>query len=247
MKNRFWLSLVTLLFILVNYHLAFFTHEYAHSFIASWLGHKEFPLHLNFGDFSWENIILLSKVDENVNYDQILSYRHYFHAAFIAFAGILIGNGIPYLISLWLLLKKSIQLQPLFYYFLFWLNFMSLGNWYAYVPIRTFSYQGDMANISKSLNLAPAWIAIILIPIVIFQMCIFYRKTLPITYRVLALSGRGRKLLLIICTSVLLGYFGMAGFLDNGLLSHYLSALSFILIFPCIFMMWKNGQTPKFR
>ena len=114
------LILLTPILILLSHYLAVFPHEYAHSFMAWLLGYKSNPLDLTYGGTSWLNLLLLSSIDENVNYHMIFSAGHEFHAALIAFAGSGIANGFMFILSLWLLAKKSVKQRPYLFYFLFW-------------------------------------------------------------------------------------------------------------------------------
>lgn len=85
--NQAWLLIfLTPLFFYVTHALAFFIHEYSHSFSAWIFGFKDNPLLLNYGDASWGNILFFNKIDENVNF-QPFQATHPWIAAFIAFAG----------------------------------------------------------------------------------------------------------------------------------------------------------------
>src|ERR1700690_2614515 len=101
------LILITPFFILLAHYLAVFPHEYAHSFMAWFLGYKPHPLAIDYGGTSWWNVFLLSDIDEHVNYDLIISQGHLYHMALIGFAGPGLANGLLYLISLFLLARKN--------------------------------------------------------------------------------------------------------------------------------------------
>lgn len=231
--------LLTPIFILLTHYLAVYIHEYAHSFMAWMLGNKSNPWIINFGGTSWQNLLLLLNIDEAVDYDKILSQGVRTHIALIAFAGPGIGNGVFYLISLWLLKDHDIKNSFLLYYFLFWFNFNNLANFYDYVPIRTFSHKGDMAHIALGLNISPWSIYFFLGYIVVFAMWHFFSKTLTSAYQTLGISTIiGRASLMMTCVIIMFGYFGMAGFLDNGPISHFLSATSFLAIPGMIVACW---------
>lgn len=48
-----------------------YPHEYAHSFMAWLLGYKSNPLAITYGGTSWQNLLGLIHIDENVNYPMI--------------------------------------------------------------------------------------------------------------------------------------------------------------------------------
>src|SRR5690349_2919297 len=110
--SQWKLILLAPLFILLTHHISLFAHEYAHAFVAWFLGFKVNPLMINYGGMNWLNMLSLIEVNENVYYDMIFSQGHYFAVAFIAFAGIGIGNGILYILSLWLLKTNGIKQSP---------------------------------------------------------------------------------------------------------------------------------------
>jgi hypothetical protein len=231
---------------LLAHYLAVFPHEYAHSFMAWFLGYKQNPLAINYGGTSWLNLFLLFHIDEHVNYDLIIAQGHLYHMALIAFAGPGIGNGLLYLISLFLLTRKKVQRNPLLFYFIFWFNFMNLANFYDYVPVRTFATHGDIAHITKGLDISPWSIYIIVGYLVAFVIWYFFTRTLIQAFIYLKLQTTSlRASLMIVCVLPLFGYFGMAGFIDYGEISHFLSATSFILIPGAIIACWPTRDWVK--
>lgn len=238
-STTFKLILVTPIFMLLAHYLAVFPHEYAHSFMAWFLGYKQDPLAIDYGGTSWLNLFLLFHIDEHVNYDLIISQGHLYHMALVAFAGPGIANGLLYLISLYLLARRKVQQNPLLFYFIFWFNFMNLANFYDYVPIRTFSTHGDIAHITAGLGISPWSVYIIAGYLVAFVIWHFFTRTLIRGFIHLKLQTTlSRASLMIVCALPLFGYFGMAGFIDYGEISHFLSATSFILIPGVIVASW---------
>ena len=69
--------------------VAFFAHEYGHSFSAWALGFKAHPLVLNFGTLSLRNLLIMSEIDEKVDYAPIFAGGDGAAAALIAAAGVL--------------------------------------------------------------------------------------------------------------------------------------------------------------
>lgn len=93
----FWLSFVLLLWL--AHALGYLVHEYAHSFTASALGYKTDPSALAYGRLSLRNLLILSDIDENVDYGRIFAAGKGYLASLIAVAGVLAGNGIFYFLS----------------------------------------------------------------------------------------------------------------------------------------------------
>ena len=135
--TQFWLIILTPIFILLSHYLAVYPHEFAHSFMAWALGFKSNPLAITYGGTSWLNIFFLMHINENVNYLLMLNTHHRLDISLVAFAGPGITNGLMFILSLWLLKKVFIKTKHFLYYFIFLFNLMNLGNFYAYVPIRT--------------------------------------------------------------------------------------------------------------
>lgn len=129
------LVLLTPVFVLLGHYAAVFPHEFAHSFMAWALGRKADPLAITWGGDSLRNILLLSGIDENVDYRTVFAEGPAYYGALIAFAGPGIANGGLYLLSLAGLRHTWLKARPVLFYFVFWFNFMSLANFYDYVPI----------------------------------------------------------------------------------------------------------------
>jgi len=152
-QTRFWLWCIALIW--VTHSVAYFAHEYAHSGSAWLLGYKSNPLAIEYGRFNLANVVTLRQVDENVDYGTIFAQGHGWAAAGIAFAGAGIGNGLLYLMSRLLLRRQSIRHRKPVFLCLFWLCLMCVGNFYDYVPIRTFASHGDIAHITQGLRVSP--------------------------------------------------------------------------------------------
>jgi hypothetical protein len=136
--------ILCLVFVWTAHCLALYAHEYTHSGGAWILGWKSNPLALEYGRFSRANLHFFGEVDENVDYPTIFAQGHPRAAALIAFAGIF-ANGLLYLLCRLLLRKESIRSRPLLFRFFFWLCFMCVGNFYDYIPVRTFATHGSRA------------------------------------------------------------------------------------------------------
>ena len=148
--------------------------------------------------------------------------------ALTAFAGAGFGNGLTYALSLWGMASKKIQARNWLFYFFFWWNVNSLGNFIDYVPSRTFGT-----------HVSPWWIMIILGYLVLWAVWYFYTKTLVRAYDVLSLKkASARAVLLIFVTLILFALYGMIGFDGYGPLSHFISQLSLWIMLPILVFCW---------
>lgn len=242
-KHQGWyLTLLVILapiFFWLTHYLAVFPHEYAHTLTASLFGFKQHFWQLDYGGTSFWNLTFLIHIDENVNYAAMYAAKKDWLVALTAFAGPGIGNGLTYLVSLCLLAHKSVQSRPWIYYFCFWWQINSVGNFLDYVPSRTFASHGDMANLANGLHISPWWIMIILGYLVVAVIWHFYTRTLPDAYKKLHLTNKtAQAFLLIVTTYVLFYLYGTVGLNHYGEISHFLSLLSIWIAFPIIVFCW---------
>jgi hypothetical protein len=245
--TRLKLILLTPVFIIFSHYFAVFPHEYAHSFMAWILGYKSNPLQLNYGGTSWNNLLLLSNINENVNYRQILNDGHFFYVALIAFSGAWIANLLLFILSLYLLKQKTVKQKPYIFYFTFWFNLMNLGNFYDYVPMRTFANYGDIYGIVVGLNISPWWIYIMVGYLVAFLIWHFFTSTLISAYKNFEISSTPLRAGLMI-TSVLILFGFFSGIIGISLspdpknfnidVSHFLSLTSFLMIPGVVLACW---------
>jgi hypothetical protein len=239
--SRGWLLIVlTPFFFYITHALAFFIHEYSHSFSAWIFGFKDNPLILNFGDTSWGNILFFIKMDENVNFN-LFSATHPWIASFIAFAGMGIGNVILFLISITALFSKKYHSQ-FYYYFFIWLAVMNLGNFNDYIPGRTFATHGDIGEITSFLNISPWWIMILFGYPICYCFWLFYSKILPHTYKKLAFNLIQQIILLVMITLTLFALFGIAGYSNYGPESHLIALLSIYAVPIVIVACWPSRK-----
>lgn len=232
------LILLTPVFILLTHALAMLPHEYSHSFTAWLLGYKNNPFALTYGGTSWSNLLFLLHMDENVDYPMIFSMGQNIHAGLIAFAGIGI-NILLFIFSLWALTKEYVKEHPYLYYFLFLFNLMNLGNFYDYVPIRTFATRDDATNFELGLNISPWWIYFIGGYIVCFLIWHFFSRTMIKAFINLKVTSTTLKAgLMMICVGMLFGFYGLPGFFGYGKISYFLSATSLLAIPGIILALW---------
>lgn len=246
--KSFKLILLIIIFIFLSNYVVVFIHEYAHAFIAWILGYKNSPFDLNYGGTSISNLLLLSNIDQNVNNNLIYSSGHPGHVALIAFA----GPGIIILLfflSSWLIQNKKIKTHTYLLYFLLFFNLWCLGGTYAYVPVRTFAPSGimvDVLDIEQALNISPWFIYFFVGYLVIFMMWQFFSKTLISIYINAGISSTlGKASLMIVCVLILFGYCGLAGYIDYGDISHFISVTSLFAIPGIIFILWPTNKWIK--
>jgi len=226
----YWL--VFLLLLWFAHALGYLLHEYAHSFTAWALGYKANPLALDYGHLSFQNIALQSDIDENVDYTSIFKAGKGYLVSLVAVAGVL-GNAIFYALSrgLYSVAKKQNRQGLGLFAFLFCL--MNVGNFWDYVPVRTFTTRFDMGNVEAGLQISPWWILTVLgIP---FSIAIvhFFARLLPDARSFLCCDGSVPGIILTAVSSfTVFVFFGSAGLHGFGETSHWISVLSVCLLFP---------------
>lgn len=239
-KIAIFLLVLTPIFFWSSHYLAVFPHEYSHALIASLFGYKQHFWQIDYGGKNFWNIVFLIHINENVNYAAIYADHKNWLVALIAFAGIGFGNLGTYLVSLWLLAKKSIISKPWLCYFCFWWHVNSIGNFIDYIPSRTFTTHGDIANITQALNISPWWIMITMGYPIFWVLRHFYTQTLVKTYAKLNISNKlwHQRYILIWVTGILFCLYGAVGINGYGLISQFVSLLSVWLSLPILVLNW---------
>jgi len=237
-RNATWkyVRLAAIFLFLVQLWLAhaigYLIHEYAHSFTAWAFHYKANPLALDYGHLSVHNILLLDDIDENVDYDPIFAAGRGWIASLIAVAGVLIGNGIGYLLSRYGYNRARQTGNRTWTQFLYLLWLMNVGNFLAYVPNRTFATHADMATVERGLHASPWWIAIVLgIPFAI-AIVHFLARILPDARRILMDSYPASAALTVVTTFTTFGFYGSAGISNYGSTSHWLAVTCIFALFP---------------
>jgi hypothetical protein len=237
--------MATPIFLILSHHLAVFAHEYAHATMAWILGYKRSPFDINYGGMSALNILLLLNIDQAVDNVLIYSQGHPYYVALIAF----VGSGTNALLYVWsylMLQKKSIQLKPYRFYFIFLFNLMNLANVYDYVPIRTFATEGvmvDVLDVEQGFGLSPWWIYAIVGYLVAFMIWQFFSKTLILAYTTLQLkSTLSRASLMIVCVLILFGYFSLPGLFAHGPIPPFITKTALLAIPGIIFCLWPSSD-----
>jgi hypothetical protein len=240
-------AIAGLLSVVLAHHAALLAHEYAHSFMARALGYKSDPLAIHWGGRSTANLLLLIDINEQVDYAAMFSHGNGFAAALVGFAGPGLANGALYLLSLWLLQRPAVRGNTLLFTFVFWFNFMNVGNFFDYVPIRTFAPTGDMAHIAQGLSISP-WVILIVLGIpTAIAMWFFFAHTLPMALGRLTSSSFERGLVVTLSVVIMFGYFGLVGIEGYGRTSHTLSLLSLCLIPVILILCWPTRRWVRTR
>lgn len=224
-------------------------HEYAHS-VAAWLLHfKANPLALDYGHVNLNNFLFQDDIDENVDYAPIFAAGRGSSVALIAVAGVLIGNGLSYLLSRSLYTRAKERNSRGWAMFFFWVCVMSVGNFLSYVPVRTFATHADMATTAQGLGVS-AWVVAVVLGVP-FAVAIwhFFARILPDAEIFLfrdELVLRG--VLILLTTYLVFVFFGGSGIRNYGSVSHWLSAFSEYVLFPLVTIVCLQqapGNAPK--
>jgi hypothetical protein len=221
---------VTILLWLLAHSVAFFCHEFSHSFVAYALGWKKNPLALNWGSPSALNLLLHVDVDENVDYGPIFLSGHPYQAGFIALAGLGLGNAVISLsIGLGLFAFARNRSRIVLESFGYWLVVMSIGNLISYVPLRVFTSHADMHTAAVGFGWTPEQLLVYLgVPILLGALW-FFLHFQPRALRSMFPESPAHRSALVVLTSVsFFGWFAMGGFSGYGDLSHKIS-LAFML------------------
>jgi hypothetical protein len=235
-------TIAGLVIIVLAHHAALLPHEYAHSFMAWALGYKSNPLVIHWGVRSATDVLLLIDINQQVDYAAMFAHGNGLAAALVGFAGPGLANGALYLLSLWLLQLPAVRSHTLLFPFVLWFNFMNVGNFFDYVPIRTFAPTGDMADIVRGLGLSP-WVVLIVLGIpTAIAMWFFFARTLPMALGRLASSSFQRGLIVTLSVVIMFGYFGLVGIEGYGRVSHILSLLSLCLIPVMLVVCWPTRR-----
>jgi hypothetical protein len=245
--SRAGYAVAGLVLVVLAHHAAVIPHEYAHSFMAWALGYKSDPLVIHWGGRGVVNLLLLININQHVDYAAMFARGDGLAAALVGFAGPGLANGVLYLLSLWLLTRPAVRGNALLFAFVFWFNFMNVGNFFDYVPIRTFASHGDIADIVRGLGTSP-WVTLVVLgtPTAIATW-FFFTRTLPMALGRMASSSFQRGLIVTLSVVIMFGYFGLVGIEGYGQTSHVLSLLSLCLIPVMLILCWPTRRWMQTR
>ncbi len=227
----FFLGTVFLIFF--THDLSTFLHEWTHGTVAWLSGYKASPFDIHYPQ-DW---IFLLDVDEAVNYQKIMSDGRPAIVAWIAITPILLGAAL-FLIGLSMLNYAHVQKRKWLFSFWFWFTLMNLGQVLDYIPVRTFSPGGDIANFVWGSGLSPWMVVVLGVAFVVWGVLRFFNFEVKKAYRILDIQKKaGRYAFLLAALIVLFGYFGGVGFTQPDMVAHILSLISWALI-PLLFFFY---------
>jgi hypothetical protein len=217
---------------------AFFAHEYAHSFMAWILGWKSNPLALNYAHPTLTVLLIQLGIDQNVDEAPIFASHHGMQAAIISAAGAVLGNAlIMYPLSRWGYSVAQRRAARGFAMFSYWLCVASVGNLIDYVPIRIFTdgtdlYQ-DMYAVERGLGWSP-WTLLVAFGIPTALVLVYFLfRIQPETLRWLFPRSIAKRVFLALLTAfILFDFYGAAGWVEGGPISHKMSVLSVCVVAP---------------
>ncbi|MBB2205599.1 hypothetical protein [Gluconacetobacter takamatsuzukensis] len=161
-------------------------------------------------------------------------YGHGTAAALIAAAGFVLGNGLISLPLSRIGYKRAVKSRRYGWaLFAYWCTVASIGNFLDYVPIRTFTRDGDMGSMQRGLGWSPWMILLVLgIPTALVLIWLLAR-IMPATLRQLFPNSLPQRTTITILTPcATFGFYGAAGLLEGGPISHHPSAISVLIILP---------------
>ena len=212
----------------------FFAHEYAHTFTAWLLGWKGNPLALHYPAPTPVVLLLQMGINQNVDEGAIFASGHGAQAAIIGAAGAILGNAlISYPLSRWGYAKARQIGSRGWGMFAYWATVASVGNFIDYVPVRTFTTESDMGSIQRGFGWSPWTILVVLGIPTLLAVIYFFVRIQPATLTWLFPESAAKRSALAVLTAfVLFGFYGAAGLLEGGPISHTLSLISVCLGFP---------------
>lgn len=246
-KDDLAFAFMTVAIILVTHAVAYLTHEFSHSFTAWALGYMPRPLALDYGELTPANVVLLSDVGDNVQYDPILSGGHGAAATVIALAGPYVGNALFY-IGLCTVVRKLTQRGVVAASLTYWLMLMCVGNVWSYVPIRAITTHADIAIAASGLHIG-VWT---LFPFLLVPSLILFGHFFARTYPTLILAVVGhrpaRAALVVAVTAMwFFTFFGGAGLSGSyGGVSQAFSVVSVVILMPlAVIWLWHQCPPPE--
>jgi hypothetical protein len=238
-----WLVAATLVIVWLTHYVVVIQHEYAHSFMAWITGIKDDPLRIDWGGTGFHNIMTLGNIDEDVDYDRALAAGHTTAVAVTAMAGVVIGNGVFYLVARTFLGQPAVLGRPWVVYSLFWYIVHSVGNFYDYVPLRTFADGGDVKNFALGSGWSRWWIYALVGYLTLWAIVDLYRKAMP---RTLGAAGFGhlwpaRAIVLVLSTLALFVLYASPALEQADPVSVFMGRTSLIIIPAVLMATWRRN------
>jgi len=187
--------------------------------------------------------LTLGNIDEDVDYDQALAAGRTTAVALTAMSGVVIGNGAFYLIARQLLWRPAVAARPWVLYFLFWYIVHSVGNFYDYVPLRTFAANGDVKNFALGSGWSLWWILGVVGYLTLWAIVDLYQKAMPWT---LGATGFGRlwparAIVLVLSTLVLFVLYALPALEQADPVSVFMGRVSLIIIPAVLIATWRRN------
>lgn len=230
------LTLVMIVLVWATHALAFFSHEYSHSFTAWALGWKQNPWLLHFGSLDAGNLIAQIDIDENVDYAPIFAAGAGPQAALISGAGAVIGNGLLLIVLAPLTLRAIAARRRFAVLLLFLLCVMCVGNFIDYVPNRTFAPLDDMRTVETGFGISP-WVLLLApgIPFLAGGWFLFARLLPDARSAVFPDRLKAQRMLTLVSAFLVFVFYGAAG-LETGMgaISKGLAYASIGFLFPLV-------------
>jgi hypothetical protein len=115
----------------------------------------------------------------------------------------------------------------------YWAAVASVGNFLDYVPVRTFTSEGDMGSVQRGFGWSPWTILVVLgIPTLLALIYFFARIEPPTVAWPFPRSAAKRSVVAILTAFAIFGFYGAAGLLEGGPISYRLSIISISVFFP---------------
>ena len=136
-------------------------------------GWKSNPLALYYPRPTLVVLLIQMGINQNVDEGRIFASGHGPQAVIVGAAGALLGNAlITYPLSRWGYAKSKQMGSRGWAMFAYWATVASLGNFQDYVPVRTFTTEGDMGSIQRGFGCSPWTILVVLgIPTLLAVRC----------------------------------------------------------------------------
>ena len=232
--------IATLLFFILSMWVSILPHEYAHSLVAWGYGYKSNPFNIHYGEFTWQNILFVHGINENVDYALMNSRGDYFAMGLAAFAGPGIATVFMYGLSLFLLRCEAVKRHAYLFYFFCWVSVMNLAELISYFVVRVFVRQDDSGTFEYAWGISP-WI-VFCIGLVIFYFGVryLYNTLLREVYARLELrSVLAEAVILVLYTFILFGHVSVRILLSpSGVFANVVSAVFCVLAVVVIIRYW---------
>jgi hypothetical protein len=227
--------LITVLVWLFAHSVAFFSHEFAHTFSAQALGWKSNPFDLDWGTASPMNLVLHQEIDENVDYQPVFDSGHAIDAGLIALAGTALGNLIVSLgIGLGVVAIAKRRRAIVLGCFGYWVATMSVANLLSYVPLRVFTSHADMHTVEMGFGWTPMQVLLFVGLPYLVALLWFFLRFQPRTLAWLFPDSVQKRYVMVFLTSItVFGFFCLGGLSGYGETSHYLS-MATMLVFALL-------------